>query len=268
MSLDKVALFAESVREYALAGKLDCINVLFHGGEPLLLGAKYLEEAVQIISRNIPTNCKPIFSLQSNASLLDQNIVETLSRSNISISVSIDGEKSAQDRHRVFADGSSSFDVVTRNIRAFLLAHNTAHIYKGILAVIDLRDDPIRTFDFLSSMTSSGVDFLFPDGTHDDPPPGISREDFRTNSNYANWLIPIFDKWFSRGIRKPSIRFFENILTLLVGGRSDVEGLGEQSLSLLAIETDGEIQDSDVLSVAFEHAARFGSGALFGKKLF
>jgi uncharacterized protein len=239
--------------------------VLFHGGEPLLLGAKYFEEAVQIISRNIPTNCKPIFSLQSNAALLDRDIVKALSQSDISISVSIDGEKSAQDRHRVFADGSSSFDVVTRNIRAFLLDYNTMHIYKGILAVIDLRDDPIRTFDFLSDMTNSGVDFLFPDGTHDNPPPGISKEDFRTNSNYANWLIPIFDKWFNRGVRKPSIRFFENILTLLVGGRSNVEGLGEQCLSLLTIQTDGEIQDSDVLSVAFEHAARFGSGVYLGK---
>ncbi len=264
MSLDKVALFAKSVGEYALARKLDCINVLFHGGEPLLLGAKYLEEAVQIISRNIPTNCKPVFSLQSNAALLDQNIVEALSRSDISISVSLDGGESAQDRHRVFADGSSSFDIVTRNIRAFLLDHNKAHIYKGILAVIDLRDDPIRTFDFLSDMTNSGVDFLFPDGSHDNPPPGISKQDFRTNSNYANWLIPIFDKWFNRGIRKPSVRFFENILTLLVGGRSNVEGVGEQCLSLLTIETDGEIQDSDILSVAFEHAARFGRGVYLG----
>jgi uncharacterized protein len=267
MSLDKVVLFAESVGEYALASKLDCINVLFHGGEPLILGAKYLEKAVQIISHNIPPNCQPIFSLQSNASLLDRDILEVLSRSDISISVSIDGEKAAQDRHRIFADGSSSFDIVTNNIRAFLLGHQS-HIYKGILAVIDLRDPPIKTFDFLSGMTNSGVDFLLPDGNHDNPPPGISKEDFRTNSNYANWLIPIFDQWFSRGIRKPSIRFFENILILLVGGKSNVEGLGEQCLSLLTIETDGEIRDSDVLSVAFEHAARFGRGVYLGKNCF
>ncbi len=268
MSLGKVRLFAESIREYVRSRKLDCINVLFHGGEPLLVGARYFEEAVQIISRSIPANCKPIFALQSNASLLDQHIVETLSRLDISISVSLDGEKSAQDRHRVFADGSSSFDVVTGNIKTLLLGQHTKHLYKGILAVIDLHDDPITTFDFLSSMTNSGVDFLLPDGTHDDPPPGISKEDFRSNSAYADWLIPIFDKWFDRGIRKPSIRFFENILTLLVGGRSNVEGLGEQSLSLLTIETDGEIRDSDVLSVAFEHAARFGTGVYLGGNCF
>ena len=61
------------------------------------------------------------------------------------------------------------------------------------------------------------------------------------------------------------IRLFENILTLIVGGRSNVEGLGEQCLSILTIETDGEIRDSDVLSVAFEHAARFGTGAYLGR---
>lgn len=265
MGLDQVRLFAESVGEYACARKLDSLNILFHGGEPLLLGPRYLGEATQIISRRLPPDCKPIFSLQSNGSLLDQKIIETLRRSGISISISLDGDRSAQDRHRVFADGSSSFEAVAGNIKTFLHDPAAGDIFAGILAVVDLRDDPIQTFDFLSSMTTTGVDFLLPDGTHENPPPGITNHDFKENSDYAKWLIPIFDKWFNRGVRKPSIRLFENILALILGGRSNVEGLGEQCLSLLTIETDGEIRDSDTLSVAFEHAARFGSGAYLGR---
>ncbi|MGO9372534.1 MAG: radical SAM protein [Syntrophobacteraceae bacterium] len=261
MGLDLVALFAERLGEYAHTRKLAAINIIFHGGEPLLLGPQYLDEATQIISRRLPPDCKPIFSLQSNGSLLNQEIIDTLRRSKISVSISLDGNRSAQDRHRVFADGSSSFDVVVRNIKTLLHDSIAEDLFSGILAVVDLRDDPLQTFDFLASMTTSGVDFLFPDGTHENPPPGITTHNFKVNSDYAKWLIPIFDKWFARGVRKPSIRLFENILTLILGGRSNVEGLGEQCLSLLTIETDGEIRDSDILSVAYEHAARFGRGA-------
>src|SRR5208337_730344 len=100
------------------------------------------------------------------------------------------------------------------------------------------------------------------------PPPGITNEDFKYNSKYASWLIPIFDKWFAGGKRRPSMRFFENILSLLFGGKSNLEGFGEQYLSLLTIETDGEIRDSDVLSVSYEHAARFGEGVYLGKGCF
>lgn len=268
MGLDIVELFAECVGDYTRTKQLDSINILFHGGEPLLLGPIYLEQAVQLISSNLPSNCNPIYSLQSNGSLLNREFIDVLCKYNISISISLDGGRIAQDRHRIFANGQSSFDTVDRNIRTFLHSPEINQLFGGILAVVDLRNNPLEAFDFLSSLTSSGLDFLLPDGTHENPPPGITEEDFKYNSKYAGWLIPIFDKWFAGGKRKPSIRFFENILALLFGGKSNVEGLGEQYLSLLTLETDGEIRDSDVLSVSYEHSARFGEGAYLGKGCF
>jgi len=268
MGLDRVELFAECLGDYARTKQMESIDILFHGGEPLLLRPRYLEQAVQLISSNLPSNCHPIFSLQSNGSLLNKKFVELFCKYNISISISIDGGRIAQDRHRIFANGQSSFDIVNRNIRNFLHALEGNKLFGGILAVVDLRNDPLEVFDFLSSLTTSGLDFLLPDGTHENPPPGITTKDFKYNSKYANWLIPIFDKWFAGGKRKPSMRFFENILALLFGGKSNLEGFGEQYLSLLTIETDGEIRDSDVLSVTYEHAARFGEGIYLGKGCF
>jgi uncharacterized protein len=268
MGIDIVELFAECLGEYARSRQLDSVNILFHGGEPLLLGPAYLDQAVQLISSNLPSSCQPTFSLQSNGSLLNRELLRVLCKNNISISISIDGGKIAQDRHRIFANGRSSFDTVERNIKTFLLSAGLDQIFGGILAVVDLRNNPLEVFDFLSILTTSGVDFLLPDGTHESPPPGITTKDFKYNSEYGRWLIPIFDKWFAKGKRKPSIRFFENILTLLFGGKSNVEGLGDQSLSFLTIETDGEIRDSDVLSVSYEHAARFGKGVYLGKDCF
>ncbi|OGR22720.1 MAG: hypothetical protein A2277_04435 [Desulfobacterales bacterium RIFOXYA12_FULL_46_15] len=136
------------------------------------------------------------------------------------------------------------------------------------MAVIDLHNEPLRVFECLEAHTLNRLDFLFPDGTHENTPPGITRENFRSHREYADWLINIFDFWFDRGEHKKKIRLFDNILALLIGGQSDTEGIGEQSLSFFTIETDGEIRDSDVLGVAFEHASRFGEGHFLGKQCF
>ena len=73
---------------------------------------------------------------------------------------------------------------------------------------------------------------------------------------FADWLIPIFDTWFS----KPSvtrIRLFENLLDLILGGHSQTEGSGDGQLNLLTIETDGAIEDVDLMKAAFS-----GAGAM------
>lgn len=268
MSLETVRAFAKGMREYALATGLTNVHVLFHGGEPLLRGPRYLSKAIRLIREEMPDGCLPHFSLQTNGSLLNQRFKEILIQAKASLSISLDGDRSAQDRHRIYSNGKSSFDSVSENVRRYLLDRDGERIFDGILAVVDLRNDPSKTFEYLSALCPNGIDFLLPDGTHAVPPPRITPRDFRLNNDYANWLIPVFDEWFKRGKRKPAIRFFENIMTLLLGGKSDVEGLGSQSLSILTIETDGEIRDSDVLCVAYEHASRFGSGHYIGEGCF
>ncbi len=50
------------------------------------------------------------------------------------------------------------------------------------------------------------------------------------------------------------MRLFENILDLVLGGRSQTEGIGEGRLNLLTIETDGEIEDVDIFKSAYPGA--------------
>jgi uncharacterized protein len=232
------------------------INILFHGGEPLLCDMGFYKHTVDRLRRTLPQYSLS-FCLQTNASLINNDWLSFFADNDISVSVSIDGPKIVQDENRRFANGSSSFDVVYRNICNALASHN-ANVIEGALALVYLNSDPIEVFEFLKQLGIPRLDFLWPDGTHVCPPPDLERNE--TNTRYSRWLCKIFDKWFSDGTGKPEIRMFNNILALMFGGDSSVEGIGPGRLGLLTIHTDGEIQDSDVLSIAYEHAGRFGDG--------
>lgn len=268
MSDHTLHLFGASIGEYVRESGLTEVEIVFHGGEPLILGNSYIERAIHTIKSFLPSKFNIRFALQTNGSLVDSVVIDTFHKLDVSISVSLDGPSIAQDRHRRFANGRSSFDVVSGNIQKYLLNGAGRNIYDGLLAVIDLRNKPLLVFECLEAHALRSLDFLFPDGTHENPPPGITRENFRSHREYADWLIDIFNFWFDRGEHNIKIRLFDNVLALLIGGQSDTEGIGKQSLSFLTIETDGEIRDSDILGVAFEHASRFGDGHFLGKRCF
>ncbi len=258
--------FAARLSEYVETAQLDTVDIVFHGGEPLLLPPELYKRTVSSIRRTLPSSCFPSFSVQSNGSLVNEKWIECLHENEISLAISIDGDLEAQNRHRLRKGGQSSFSAVMDGL-TLLNQHPLGNsLLDGILAVIDLRNDPTSVYQFHKVMGVAKLDYLLPDGTHNNPPPGIT--DYLTDTNYANWLEAIFDEWYNDGSGYPSIRFFENIIALLIGGESATEGIGPGDLTVLTIHTDGEIQDSDVFSITYENAGRFGEGAYLGSTSF
>ncbi len=266
MSIETLVVLAGRLGEYARVHTLESVDILFHGGEPLIRGVSFFDQAVQILRDCLPVTCDPHFSLQTNASLITNEWVDCFHRNQLSVSVSLDGPRRAQDRHRRLVNGQSSFDLVMDRVRLLQEHRWGATVMSGALAVVDLRDDPDEVFAFHRSVGLPFVDYLWPDGTHDSPPPFL--DDFRADTQYARWSSSVFDTWFQDGSGEPGIRFFENALALLFGGQSNTEGLGSGELSLVTIQTDGEIQDSDILAVAFENAGRFEPGFFVGRHCF
>jgi uncharacterized protein len=73
---------------------------------------------------------------------------------------------------------------------------------------------------------------------------------------YADWLIAIFDHWYSApGTR---VRLFEEIMKLLLGADASHEMLGLSPTRIVVIETDGAIELADNLKVAYQGAAMTG----------
>jgi uncharacterized protein len=93
------------------------------------------------------------------------------------------------------------------------------------------------------------VDLLIPHAHWGCPPPG---------SGYADWLIAVFERWYSAPVLPTRIRFFTELIQLVLGGSGAVEGLGLTPSTLIVIETDGAIKQLDSLSSAYPGAADTG----------
>ena len=104
------------------------IHVTFFGGETLL-NFPVLRSTVEYARQKAGAFGKRVeFSLTTNATLLEADIIDFLSEHRIGVTVSIDGDKELNDRMRVFHDGRGSYDAIAPKIKQLLARHRTNSI--------------------------------------------------------------------------------------------------------------------------------------------
>jgi uncharacterized protein len=68
------------------------------------------------------------------------------------------------------------------------------HLFSRLLCTINLRNEPVDTYEAFVAFDLSRIDFLLPDGTWDTLHPGWSPD--AADSPYGDWLITVFDYWY------------------------------------------------------------------------
>jgi len=245
-----VERLAQRIREHVRAHQLDKIHIILHGGEPLLCGGDYIRQFVGTMRDALSDLTEIAFLMQSNGTLLDEEMCRLLVELNVRVGISLDGTEAANDLHRPYRNGRPSYPAVTRGIE---LLNRPEHrrAYAGLLCVIDIDSDPLDTYRELVSHDPPGIDFLFRLGDASKPPPG--KED-TGNTVYADWLIPIFDLWYATSPPPTQIRIFQEIIHLIMGGRTGFESIGLNPVSLITIDTGGELEGVDSLKAVFDGA--------------
>jgi uncharacterized protein len=252
---------AQRIAEHAAAHRLGTVQVVLHGGEPLLVGRAGLRRIITELESALHGICRLDLRIHTNGVTLDEQLCELFAEHDVRIGISIDGDRVANDRHRRYADGRSSYDKVVRAI-ALLGTDKFRHLYSGLLCTIDAANDPVVVYEALLRLEPPRIDFLLPHATWDDPPPGRT---LATDERYADWLIAIFERWFGAG-RPVQIRTFDSIISTLTGGDSLTEALGLGPAVLAVIETDGSYEQVDSLKAAYDGAPATGLD-VFGHSL-
>ena len=249
---------ARRIGEYARHAELSDVTVIFHGGEPLLLGAGRLAGFAADIRSHLPAGCSAHIGLQTNGLRLSAEALDELEAADISVSVSLDGPPPANDRHRLTVNGQSSFAPTVDAIRRL---GERPEMFAGVISVIDPKNDPSELLAFFAELDVPQLDLLLPDATHDAPPVGRDADP----EVYRRWLISAFDAWFDEFGRMP-VRTFDALVGAVAGLESQTDAFGLGDVSLLAIETDGSYHDLDVLKIAGEGATRVG-GNVFDRSV-
>ncbi len=246
MSQAVAAKAVERIAEHAEKHRLDSVEIILHGGEPLLAGPDWLAELIHALRSRVPAQVN--VAMQTNGTLLDRPMLETLKTLGVRIGVSLDGDAEATGLHRRYADGRNSFDAVADGLR-LLQEPEFRECYSGILCTIDVRNDPVATYESLLKFSPPTLDLLLPHANWSSPPPGPS---------HAEWLISVFERWYCAPRQETQIRLFRELIQLVLGQPGAVEGLGLLPSTLVVVDTDGAIKQLDSLSSAYPGAADTG----------
>jgi len=242
---------ATRIAEHIHAHDLTRVTIILHGGEPLLAGPDLIAHLVTSVRDATDPRVRVDVSLQTNGVGLDTEYLRLFDGLDIRVGVSLDGDAAAHDRHRRYRNGRGSHAGVVAALEC-LVAGPYRHLFGGLLCTIDVRNDPVATYEALLRFHPPMIDLLLPHGTWTTPPP--ERIPGSPSTPYADWLIAVFDRWFDAPRQETRIRLFEEIMHLLLGGASATEAVGLSPVSVIVIETDGSIEQSDMLKSSYHGA--------------
>lgn len=242
----------ERIAEHADKHRLASVDVILHGGEPLLAGAEWLAGLVGSLRSQVPAQVH--VAIQTNGTLLNRPMLSTLKSLGVRVGVSLDGDAEATGWHRLYANGLNSFGAVAEGLD-LLQSPDFRDCYSGILCTVDVLNDPVSTYEALLKFAPPALDLLLPHANWSSAPPG---------AGYADWLISVFERWYTAPRQETRIRFFSELIQLVLGQPGEVEGLGLLPSTLAVVDTDGSIKQLDSLSSTYPGAADTGLDVMSG----
>jgi uncharacterized protein len=243
---------AKRIAEHARAKLLERIDITLHGGEPLLAGVEHLRYTIEAIRNACAPNIEVRFNIQTNGIMLDLPFLELFREHDVQVGVSLDSDEEGHDRHRKWANGHGSFQAVREGLLR-LCTEPYRHLFGGLLSTVELRNDPIRTYEAMLEFQPPAINFLLPHGNWDTPPPDRPPD---ASTPYGDWLITVFDRWYRSPEQQTLVGLFDEIIQLLFGRPSTGEAVGLSPIAVVVVETNGQIEQVDSLKSVYEGATK------------
>lgn len=237
LSLEIENFFINRLETYLLRYPYSEFDIIFHGGEPLLLGKERFNNFCTKL-RNLESIIKKKLNLSitSNGILINKDWANIFKQYNVEVSISIDGGESVHDINRVDFSNKGTFKRVITN---FLLLRSEG-LDPGVLAVCLPHTDPLALLiNFVDILGIKYFNILIPDITHEDNYTSIS-------SYYINLFDYWYDKYAQKGVR---ISIIDSIIRGLLGKKGHVGSLGYGKITELNLLTDGTLEAHDLLRV-------------------
>jgi uncharacterized protein len=95
----------------------DCLSVVWHAGEPLVLPREFYRDAFRTIDRLKPPGLAVTHAFQTNGTLIDEAWCAFFAKEQVNVGVSIDGPRHFHDQNRLTRAGRGTFDKTIAGIR-------------------------------------------------------------------------------------------------------------------------------------------------------
>lgn len=215
----------------------------FQGGEPTLRGLDFFRRAVEYQQKYNVHNVRIYNALQTNGLLLDSHWARFFKENGFLVGLSLDGGKALHDSLRRGSQGRGTF---SRTMRAARLLESH-EVDFNLLTVVTRQsaENITQVYRFLRReglLYQQYIPCLDPLGA----PRGSSPYSL-TPKVFGGFLKTLFDLWYQdvRAGRFIYIRYFENLLGMLLGRPPEHCGLSGRCALQHVIEADGSVYPCD-----------------------
>ena len=212
----------------------------WQGGEPALMGVDFFRKVVEFQQKYGRDGAAVANGLQTNGTLIDDELAQHLARYHFLVGLSIDGPAEIHDKYRETAAGGGSHADVMRGmacLRKHRVEFNTLTLVNE--ANVQRPADVYRYLCELGSLHHQYISCVEPDERRELLPFSVSGD------NWGEFLCEIFDIWYPNDTRRVSIRLFDAVLALLVDGVRNICPFGVDCRQYFVVEHNGDIFPCD-----------------------
>jgi uncharacterized protein len=242
------------------------VTVAFQGGEPTLMGLQFFTRSMELIEKHTRRGQSVISTIQTNATLLDDDWGQFLAANNFLVGVSIDGPREMHDRFRTDKGGKPTFDRVIAGIEILkrhgvewnaLTTINAANGDHGLEVYRFLRDEMGATFMQLIPIVERVTAELLPLAEAGWGQRAGHRPLYRQQGDlvtsrtvaadqFGRFLIEVFDEWVRHDVGDVFVQMFDTALGHWLG--MDHVGMCVHARTCgtaLALEHNGDVYSCD-----------------------
>jgi len=200
----------ESGVRYAEQRGFGQINVLWHGGEPLLAGLPFFRLATEI-ANGVSSTLSFHHFIQTNGLALDTDFCSFFRDHGFQIGLSLDGPSDLHDRMRIFPDGRGTHGLILKRL-SLLEKHGLTMGFNAVVTRHSLGQEE-RLYRFFQDLGYGfRVNPVIPGMI------GKSAPYLLQPGEYGQFLCALFQRWTATESRRIRVSPLDRYLKALLGG--------------------------------------------------
>lgn len=248
MSLD---LIEKIIKEYIQINDNEQIVFDWHGGEPLLLGLDYFKKIVGLQNK-YRGNKYILNTIQTNATLLNDDFAQFFKDNNFLVGVSIDGPQDIHDKYRKDKGDNPTFIKVMKGIE---LLHKYSVDFNTLTTISNAGEGRgLEVYQFIKSIGSHYMQFMpvfeciNPLNNNIVSPYEKNRVVTPWSVNpleYGKFMCDIFDYWVKHDVGNYFVNIFDSTLANYCGVNPGTCVCSETCGANAVVEHNGDVYPCD-----------------------
>lgn len=219
------------------------VTFAFQGGEPTLAGLAYFEDFITLVNQYAKKNIDIHYAIQTNGVNVNDAFAAFFFKHKFLVGISLDGPKDIHDLNRKDFGGQGSY----KKVKACIKTLDKHKVEYNILSVVNkaVAKHPAKVYNYFKKEGYTYLQFI-PCLDELGKPHGVNPYALLPD-DYGSFLCTLFDLWYKDFMsgRRISIRFFDNIIQIILGYPPESCDMNGICSTNLVIEADGSTYPCD-----------------------